>query len=201
MRFEEEKVLCLKREALKSAGLFQGISANVKPYQRLLNNRENIAFLPRSEAERNFAFKQWIPYVLILRGRAVLDLSVLSYRRGAKSGEERLRGKRSIGIGGHVNEQDYLRGNGYMEGMYREVREETGFETCESVAMAVINDDSDEVGRVHFGVVHRIFLTGRVEPSKECELSSPEFIRLSEARKNKDEYESWSRLCLEKILM
>ena len=196
MRLEEEKVLCLKREALESVGLFQGMSANVKPYQRLLNDPKNIAFLPRSKAEKNFAFKQWIPYVLIFRG-----LTILSYQRGAKSGEQRLRGKRSIGIGGHVNEQDYSPGHkhGYMEGLYREVLEETGFQAYRSEAVAVINDDSDEVGRVHFGVVHRIFLSGKAEPLKESELSSPEFIRLSEARNNKDEYESWSRLCLEKF--
>jgi predicted NUDIX family phosphoesterase len=41
---------------------------------------------------------QVIPYIVIRKGRVVL-----SYSRGKLSGDKRLRGKRSVGLGGHVD--------------------------------------------------------------------------------------------------
>ena len=64
----------------------------------------------------------------------------------------------SIGVGGHISEED--RGlfsqdaSGYYDGMWRELKEEVDIEPLGEAAVAVINDDSTEVGLVHFGVVH-----------------------------------------------
>lgn len=189
----EQKVLCLRRETLERAGLFQGVSLEADRYISLIENRENHHFLPRSEAERDFRYKQCVPYVLILRGNRILR-----YRRGKKSGESRLRGLYSVGVGGHIDEKDYVNGKGYETGLRREIEEETGFQvTKQPMALAVINDDSTEVGRVHFGVVHIMRLPENAKVSRRSEIESPEFIALSEASKNLDNYETWSRLCLE----
>ena len=199
MKAPDERVLCLKREVLEEAGMFQGMSLDVNRYLRLLDNPENLFFLPRSEADQNYRFKQWIPYVLIFKGGMILR-----YRRENKGGESRLRGLYSVGIGGHITEQDFAGGNGYEAGMNREVREETGFEPVKSVAFAVINDDSTEVGRAHFGVVHVMRLPENAKRSSRGEVHSPEFVRLpdacEDAAKNPDSYETWSRLCLERLL-
>ena len=202
MKAPEERVLCLKREALDDAGMFQGIistSLDVNRYLRLLDNPENLFFLPRSEADQNFRFKQWIPYVMVFKGGMILR-----YHRGSKGGESRLRGLYSVGVGGHITEQDFAGGNGYEAGMNREVREETGFEPAQTIVTAVINDDSTEVGRAHFGVVHVMRLPESAKMSDRREIDSIEFAYLREvcedAAKNPDSYETWSRLCLERLL-
>ncbi len=203
MREPEERVLCLKREVLEEAGMFQGMSLHVNRYLRLLDNPENLFFLPRSEADQNYRFKQCIPYVMVLKGKMFKE-KILRYRRGSKGGESRLRGLYSVGIGGHITEQDFAGGNGYEAGMNREVREETGFEPVKSPAVAVINDDSTEVGRAHFGVVHVMRLPENAKRSSRGEVHSPEFVSMVEAywdaAENPDSYETWSRLCLERLL-
>lgn len=199
MRESEERVLCLNREVLEEAGMFQGMSLDVNRYLRLLDNPKNLSFLPRSEADQNYRFKQWIPYVLIFKGGMLLR-----YRRGSKGGESRLRGLYSVGIGGHIAEQDFAGGNGYEAGMNREVREETGFEPVKNPAVAVLNDDSTEVGRAHLGVVHVMRLPENAKKISRGEVHSPEFVKLTDAcldaDKNPDSYETWSRLCLEHLL-
>ena len=199
MEVPEERVLCLKREVLEEAGMFQGTSLDVNRYLRLLDNPENLSFLPRSEADQDFRFKQWIPYVMVFKGGMLLR-----YRRGSKGGESRLRGLYSVGIGGHIAEQDFAGGNGYEAGMNREVREETGLEPIKAPAFAVLNDDSTEVGRAHFGVVHFMWFPKNAKTISRGEIHSPEFVRLPYACldviKNPDSYETWSRLCLEHLL-
>ena len=194
MRMQEE-VLCLKRETLQMAGVFQGLSLEVDNYLPLLANPKNLFFLPRSEADQNFHFKQWIPYVLIFQAG-----KILRYRRGNKGGESRLRGFYSIGIGGHITRQDWEKDAGYEAGMIREVREETGLQTAPTSAVAVINDDSTQVGKVHFGVVHMMRLPENIKASAQREISRLEFIDVFQASPNLDAYESWSQLCLNNLL-
>lgn len=185
-------MLCLKRGTLFSAGEFQGLSLNVGRYLALLDDPRNRYFLPRLEVEENFAFKQWIPYALICK-----EGKVLRYQR---SGEEsRLRGMFSIGIGGHVTERDCAQKAGYLAGLAREVREEMGLEIATSSAVAVLNDDSTEVGKAHFGVVHILQVPESAAVESRSGISSPEFISLPDAVQNLDHYETWSRLCLEEL--
>jgi predicted NUDIX family phosphoesterase len=65
--------------------------------------------------------------------------------------------------------------------------------------VAVINDDSTEVGYVHFGVVHVMRLADENVAGRRSGIAAPEFIPLAEARKDLSVYESWSRLCLEQL--
>lgn len=191
----DEKVLCLKRKVLEDIENFQGLSRKANRFLALLEDKKNIFFLPKSKAEQNFEFKQWIPYVLIQKGK-----EVLRYQRSQKSGETRLRNMHSIGIGGHVTDEDWAQGKGYLTGLIREVFEETGLQSKPGPAVAVINDDSTEVGKVHFGVVHVITLPENAEINRGEEISSPEFISISKAYKNRDCYETWSRICLEYLI-
>lgn len=183
-------MLCLKRGTLAIAGEFQGLSTNVGRYLALLDDPRNRFFLPRLEVEQNYAFKQWIPYVLICK-----EGKILRYKRSGK--ESRLHGMYSVGIGGHVNERDYEQKAGYLAGAVREVREETGLEGAPSSAIAVLNDDSTQVGQAHFGVVHILQISESATVESRSGISSPEFISITDAVQNLDHYETWSRLCLE----
>ncbi len=59
------------------------------------------SFIDRWLAEKDNTIVQFIPYIVCMRE----DGRIFSYRRKS-GGETRLEGKRSIGIGGHVNSDD-----------------------------------------------------------------------------------------------
>jgi predicted NUDIX family phosphoesterase len=193
----EERVLCFERKLFEELGVFQGISLDVEKYLPVLTSSKNLTYLNRSEAETNRRYKQLIPYVLV-----VSDGRLLRYQRGKGGQETRLRGLWSVGIGGHISEEDhglFTKDFGYFEGMRREVREEVEVEEVSESAVAVINDDSTDVGYVHFGVVHVMQVANEGVAGRRSGIVSPEFIQIADAVKDAADYESWSRFCLEKL--
>ena len=122
---EEEMILVVRRALFDSLGAFQGFSASVDRYLPSLLDRENNFFVARSSAETDPSLKQIIPYALIVAGR-----QILRYRRGKSSGEQRLVAKYSIGIGGHMNDQDEglfaLDHQAYLAGVQREIQANQG---------------------------------------------------------------------------
>jgi len=86
---------------------------------------------------------------------------------------------------------------GYQEGMRRELMEEVAIDEVNETAVAVINDDSTDVGTVHFGVVHVVRVADENVAGRRSGIVSPEFIPIAEAAKDPAGYESWSRFCLE----
>src|SRR5207245_2361404 len=124
----------------------------IEKYLPVVTSASHILYLNRSDAEQDKRYKQLIPYVLV-----ICNDRILRYRRGRGGQETRLHGLYSIGIGGHISEEDhglFSKGLGYYEGMRRELMEEVAIAEMKEAAVAVINDDSTEVGCVHFGVVH-----------------------------------------------
>jgi predicted NUDIX family phosphoesterase len=156
-----------------------------------------LTYLNRSEAENDRRYKQLIPYVLV-----ICDGKLLRYQRGKGGQEARLRGLWSVGIGGHISEEDhglFTKDFGYIEGMRREVREEVDVDEVSESAVAVINDDSTDVGYVHFGVVHVMQVANENVAGRRSGIVSPEFIQIADAVKDASNYESWSRFCLENL--
>jgi predicted NUDIX family phosphoesterase len=154
-------------------------------------------YLNRSEAEHDKRYKQLIPYVLLICGD-----HLLRYRRGRGGGETRLHGLYSVGIGGHISEEDhglFTKDLGYQDGMRRELREEVAIDEAKETTVAVINDDSTEVGQVHFGVVHIMQVASQKIAGRRSGIVGPEFIPIAEAVKDAADYESWSRFCLEHL--
>src|SRR6266436_7985031 len=95
-----ENVLVIKRSLFDELGSFQGLNFEPEKYLKPILSHGNNSFIPRGEAESNPAYKQIIPYALI-----VFQNTVLHYVRGKKAGEQRLIAKGSIGIGGHMSEE------------------------------------------------------------------------------------------------
>jgi predicted NUDIX family phosphoesterase len=193
----EEKVLCFERKLLEEIGLFQGINLEIEKYLPVVTSLSNIFYLNRSDAEKDKRYKQLIPYVLIM-----CNGKILRYRRGKGGGETRLHGLFSVGIGGHISEEDnglFSKAVGYEEGMRRELLEEVDIEEMQSAPVAVINDDSTEVGYVHFGVVHVLHVANENVAGRRSGIVAPEFIPIADASKDPSVYESWSRLCVENL--
>ena len=193
----EERVLCFERRLLEAPGVFQGLSLQIDNYLPVVTSAKHILYLNRSDAEQDKRYKQLIPYVLV-----ICNDRILRYQRGRGGQETRLHGLYSVGIGGHISEEDhglFSTGFGYHEGMRRELMEEVAIDEVKEAAVAVINDDSTEVGQVHFGVVHVVHVAHEVIVGRRSGILGPEFIPIVDAVKNLSGYETWSRLCLENI--
>src|SRR5258708_18527906 len=193
----EERVLCFERKLLEELGMFQGLSLEVEKYLPVVTSTAHLVYRNRSEAEQDKRYKQLIPYVLI-----ICDGKILRYRRGRGGQETRLHGLYSVGIGGHISDEDhglFSSSAGYQDGMRREIMEEVAVDEVKEAAVAVINDDSTEVGWVHFGVVHIMHVANETTAGGRSGIVAPEFIPISEAVKDSAGYESWSRFCLEKL--
>lgn len=193
----EERVLCFPRKLLENLGVFQGLSLEIEKYLPVVTSSSELTYLNRSDAEQDKNFKQLIPYVLVIcNGR------ILRYRRGKGGQETRLHGLYSVGIGGHISEEDHTlfsAHQGYWDGMRREIMEEVAVEEVKESTVAVINDDSTEVGYVHFGVVHVMYVANEEVIGRRSGILAPEFVSFAEATKDLSAYESWSRLCLENL--
>jgi predicted NUDIX family phosphoesterase len=196
----EERVLCFKRELFEKLGVFQGMSLEVEKYLPVVTAQANVTYINRSEAEQDRRYKQLIPYALIICGD-----KILRYRRGKGGQETRLHGLYSVGVGGHISEEDHglfehARASiGYHEAMCRELQEEVDIKVTKEAAVAVINDDSTEVGYVHLGIVHVVYVDNEDVANRRSGLVGAEFISLADAAKNLDAYESWSRFCVEHL--
>lgn len=199
MAVADEKVLVFPRSLFKQLGVFQGFSADVDRYLPAILDTKNNSFQPRSQAETNPNFKQIIPYVVVTDGK-----SVLHYVRGKKAGEQRLVSKGSIGIGGHINDEDHslfaVGLQAFQEAVKREVCEELAVQgSFDAKPVGLINDDSTEVGRVHFGIVHVLFRTPEKVRKNEQVITQVEFVQIEDLKARRDQMETWSQLCLDNL--
>jgi predicted NUDIX family phosphoesterase len=194
-----ENVLVVRRGLFDQLGSFQGLNFEAQKYLDAFLSRGNNFFLTRSEAEINPAYKQIIPYAVI-----AFEDSIAYYVRGKKAGEQRLVAKGSIGIGGHMNETDEslfaLDEGAYRAGVEREVNEEIKIDTTfEDRIVALLNDDTTEVGRVHLGIVHVFKLTEPKVEKREAMITGLTFLPKKELLARRETMENWSQICLDSL--
>jgi predicted NUDIX family phosphoesterase len=195
----DENILVIKRSLFDQLGSFQGLNFETPRFLTAILSRGNNFFLPRAKAEDDPSHKQIIPYVLIAHAGKVLH-----YVRGKKGGEKRLVAKGSIGIGGHLNDNDESLfawdEAAYRSGVEREVNEEVAIGSAfEDRIVALLNDDSTEVGRVHLGIVHVFKLAEPNVQKREAVITNLSFLGQDELVTRRDSLESWSQLCLDHL--
>jgi predicted NUDIX family phosphoesterase len=196
---KEEMILVVRRSLFDALGSFQGLNFDVERYLPAFLARENNFFMPRSAAETDPSFKQIIPYVLLThQGR------VLHYVRGKKAGEQRLVAKGSLGIGGHMNDSDEglfaMDRDAYNISVQREVGEELQLNSAyTNRTVALLNDDSTEVGRVHVGVVHVFELETDDVRKGEAMITELQFLDRTALAARRDAMETWSQICFDHL--
>ncbi len=194
-----EHVLVIPRALFDSLGSFQGFQSDAQRFLPALLDTANNFFMERPAAEQDPTHKQIIPYSIFHHaGR------YLCYTRGGKSGEKRLVAKRSIGIGGHINPVDqtqaHLGEQTYFNGVEREIAEELRIAGAHTQrVIGLINDDSNEVGQVHLGVVHLFDLDSDDVASNEDAIQDLQFVPLAELIAEAEGLETWSRICVEHL--
>ncbi len=198
-----ENILVFPRNILDEQGNFQGLNFDYVPYFERIFSPGAASFIPRDEAEYDPSRKQIIPYVLL-----AWEDQVLFYVRGKQAGESRLVSKGSVGFGGHIRAEDDSMFHDpsapareiYQTALEREVREELVVDSpYEDRVVAVLNDDSNDVGRVHFGIIHVWRLAEPEVKKREQEITQVSFMKPEELRRQKVELETWSQICLDNI--
>lgn len=198
---QEEHILVIPESVINEIGTIDGFEADVNRFLQPILGSSELSFQPRSQMETDPSFKQLIPYVLLEWTDADGTIKLFTYTRGGGSGEARLHSKRSVGIGGHISREDAADGaDPYSTGMQRELAEEVQLESgYRESREGLIYDPSNDVGKVHLGVVHRFVLETPDVKSNEADLAEGGFVSLAELRQEKDRLETWSQLAIEAL--
>ncbi len=193
----EENILVVPRPVFDQLGAFEGLAFEPERYMKAFLDPANNLFLPRGAAEQDPTHKQLIPYLVLHRGDRVL-----CYTRGKAGGEARLHAKMSIGIGGHINDGDthaeHFDEAAYFRAVERELHEELDIPgSYRQRIAALLNDDSNDVGRVHLGVVHLIEVDSTDIQPREDAIRDLRFVTAEELAPLRDRLESWSQICFD----
>jgi predicted NUDIX family phosphoesterase len=185
-----ERVLVVPRTAVPGQGSWHGLRRD--GVTEFLAVVERVGrYEPREAMEIDPSCKQIIPY-LVLRDSEDYFLM----RRTRAGVDARLHDRWSIGVGGHLNPGDA----GVAGGLRREWREEVvaDFEPAFE-PVALLNDDTTEVGAVHLGIVFLADAAGRPVMVRETDKLSGAFATVAEVAAVIDRMETWSQLVFEEL--
>ena len=149
----------------------------------------------RSKAETDTNYKQIISYMVFTANSKIFVM-----QRKSKANEQQLANKLSIGIGGHMTQQD-IQGQTLFDWVSREFEEEVDFAgNMQMRTIGFLNDDSNEVGQRHLGLV--ILLKGEHEQIKikGDEHKSGNLMDMHECFEKLDQFESWSQIILQALV-
>jgi len=199
-KMDEMIIVAPRSEVFENEKLsFQGTLQD-KTVNKIIKNISNTyEVMRRGDAEKNEKFKQPIPYAVIKRGN-----EVFVYERLKGAGEVRLHNKLSIGVGGHMNEvpgeKDF---NKILnENLLREIEEELIIDNkkFKVTPIGLINDDEDEVGRVHIGILVAIEVPeGTDVQVRETEELQGQFLQIEKLKLRQfyERLENWSKIAID----
>ena len=199
--YQGEEILVISRQLFDELGAFQGIKTDVDGYLEAILDPANNFFMDRGKAEDDPSFKQIIPYALFHHTGKYLH-----YTRGKSGGESRLHAQGSVGVGGHINpvdeRADPLGKATYLAGVEREIDEELNITGGhQNRIVGLLNDDSNDVGKVHLGVVHIFDLESENVTSAEDALANLAFQSSEDLTgKLHGSLETWSRFCIDELI-
>lgn len=187
-KLNDEKILVVKRKSLFQSGSFDGFLPMEKFTNYLEIIKKNKEFMWRSEMEVDPTFKQIIPYIVFSA-----DNKLFLMQRKSTASESRLKNKFSLGIGGHIREEDIV-SDDIFEWAKREFYEEVNYDGRITVKpLGLVNDDGNTVGQVHLGFV--IMLEGDSSAiSVKSELKSGRLFDMKDCMEHYPDMESWSQL-------
>lgn len=198
----DEQIIVVSREILfnNEKNAFNGfLSKNDVQGEEIFDTFKNYEVKRRGDMEEDPSYKQLISYCLLENEND----EILVYQRLSGGGEERLHGQSSVGVGGHMNNvvgadsiNEVLRVNAQ-----RELHEEVGLSEDRSQNMeyiGFINDDTNEVGKVHIGVVFKIKVKSSDVEVKETDTLKINWVSQDEIN-DLNHFESWSALILKDL--
>ncbi len=202
----EQLIMVVKKGALfdSSNEYFEGFQHYHKTdYESIIS--QNIQYVARGSAEQNPDYKQPIPYCIIFNPTLG---KIYAYSRAvedSKYHEKRLQGKWSWGVGGHIEKQEESEENPIKQALLREIKEELEMNggIGDARILGYINDDRDNVGKVHFGILYVIETNATEIKPRDGEIEKGEFKTLDELREicSSPDFivEGWSEISLEPL--
>ncbi|MFA6066310.1 MAG: hypothetical protein WC707_03940 [Candidatus Babeliaceae bacterium] len=189
----DENILVVKRTDLFPVIAWHGLQEVDQAYfSNIISQKKQ--FLPRSQMELDPEYKQIIPYLIF-----TYEDTFFLMQRQPHATEQRLKSKMSLGIGGHIREED-ITGDDIISWATREFEEEVDYKGSYTVEpLGLLNDDSNEVGKVHVGFV---YLLRGDSPliSVKSELKSGRLVTLEECDMHYDTLETWSQIVVDFLL-
>lgn len=213
-----ELVLAVNRQQLTK----QGVSIKgIYPIDLTLLDQKEYALLPRESSDNKsihaitlgMVFPQILGYFQVIRP----DGRILCYQRKGK--EKGLLGKWSLGVGGHVSQEDLLDAMDEDEDIYpdlltiiqlgaqRELEEELGLDILSVLNnnigenfKRIISIDIDPTSSVHVGLPVDLHITEsqldnlKLDPS---EFLNYQWLTLEEIKHGTHDWEPWSKLLIE----
>jgi len=191
-----EKILVVPREKLFENIFFEGFEREKITYY-LERVRKYSIFIKRFVVENDPNYKQIIPYLVIkFKNKYFL------FKRFPVGLEKRLFYKYSIGIGGHINEKDFNKNKDLINsGLEREFNEELIYNgKLNYKIVGLINDDFDEVGKVHFGIVYLIEIKTPDIKIRENSKMEGKLVNKKELIRYENKMERWSQIIINNFL-
>lgn len=192
---KSEKVLTIPTDSLWSILSYvrNGIITNLSD-MTLVEILKNGIFKSRDLIEMDERYKQIIPYAVIRCGELIY-----LFHRTTKQTEKRLHNLYSLGVGGHMNSWGKIIDISYLKHeLSRELREEVTLSTsCEIKSLNLlgyINDDTNEVGKVHIGLLFEIKLNNPEIEIHEKDKMTGKWIPISNLLQYYPQMESWSKI-------
>ncbi|EOB8616083.1 NUDIX domain-containing protein [Staphylococcus aureus] len=198
----DEQIIVVPREIIfnNEKNTFNGfLNKNKLEGQNIFDALSQYEVKRRGDMEEDPSYKQLISYCLLENEHG----EILVYERLSGGGEARLHGQPSIGVGGHMNDvpgaesiNEVLRVNAQ-----RELEEEVGLSEQDSQNMeyiGFINDDNNEVGKVHIGVVFKITVSTNDVEAKETDTLRIKWVEKGNIE-SYDDFETWSALILQDL--
>jgi|SRR4030095_10636020 predicted NUDIX family phosphoesterase len=190
----DEHILVVRRAHLFSEMMlpaWHGLQeVDFEHYLHIINHKKE--FHPRSIMETDPAYKQIIPYLIFEH-----DKNYFLMQRQSTASETRLRNKLTLGIGGHIRQEDMVKKDCLFAWAVREFHEEVHYTGNLTVKpLGIINDDSDDVGKVHIGFAF-LLVGDSPEISVKSELKSGELVSYDDCLAMKEWMESWSQFVID----
>jgi predicted NUDIX family phosphoesterase len=202
-----EKVLVVPTKDI----LEKGLDMSYTTFNEILLGKG--LYLNRDLAEKDESYLQIIPYCVVYRFTTrMAEPSIFLYQRLKGGSEARLHSKYSIGIGGHIDEDrdgSDITLSTLSKSSLAEVREEIGDKYIYPPSVTsrpfLIYDNSNEVGRVHLGVLMKALARcDHIEPLEVNKISGRMVSLTNILKDHSANLENWSRkaieLCFTKII-
>lgn len=174
---------------------------------------QSVIIQPRHMAEKSKTTRHPIPYTVLFDG---CTREILLYRRGAKVGESRLSGNASCGFGGHVDvdadlishcigdDNVFSAAKAVSYTADKELMEELGVDLSDDKTeiVGILRDDSNEVGKVHLGVIMVKFVDrDQFTETNEEELNFIGWVKIDDIKIDDSllNLENWSKLTIQHL--
>ena len=204
-----EQILVFPPRLLSGEYHFQGVRADWKTFHNRVFDLGPCMYAHRDIAECTTEYKQVISFVLVTSNGLLLSYLRSEHPRVP----ELLRGRSTLGFGGHLSLSDLsvltFSDFGLEYSVWRELSEELGLPlptpTAPAVGMrlspiGVLNDDSTLLGRKHFAFVYHLdigqgsLVESLRSPDPTCK--SLVWLEPEEACSGQANLEGWSQWCL-----